>query len=126
MSDHDSYSDLSQLRFGRRFLVFRWCGLLLRAIEVAFEGVDVCKPKPAKLSQPGIDFLESLGFQAVEATLRVHGGFHEACVAQHAQVLGYRWLRHSQLTLDLSDRLLGGGQEAQDGAAIGLSNDIES
>ena len=77
----------------------------LHAIEVAFESIYVSGPEPAELGQPGIHLLEWLGFQAVEAALGGHFGFHETSLAQHAQVLGHGWLRHAKLALDLSHRL---------------------
>ena len=76
------------------------------AVEVAFEGIQVSGPEAAELSQPGIDLLKWFRFQPVETALRVHRGFHETGVAQHAQVLGHGRLRHTKLALDLSHRLL--------------------
>jgi hypothetical protein len=77
------------------------------AVEVAFESIYMSGPEPAEGSQPGIDFLKWFRFQAVETALSVHRGFHEAGLAQHSQVLGHGGLRHTKLTLDLADRLLG-------------------
>jgi hypothetical protein len=82
-------------------------------------------PESAEPSQPGIQLLKWLRFQPVETALCVHCGFHETGVAQHSQVLGHGRLRHAKLTLDLSHRLLGRGQEAQYRAAVGLRNDLE-
>jgi hypothetical protein len=98
---------------------------LIHAVEVAFESIYVSGPEPAELSQPGIYLFKWFGFQVVETALRIHRGFHEAGIAQHAQVLGHGRLRHTKLTLDLSDRLLRRDQEAQYGAAVGLRNDFE-
>src|SRR5215471_9225570 len=97
----------------------------MHAVEVALESIDVCRPKAAELSQPGIQLLKGFRFQSVEAALCVHRGFDEAGLAQHSQMLGYGRLRHTKLTLDLSHRLLGRHQEAQDGAAVRLGNDFE-
>ncbi len=53
-----------------------------------------------------IDLLQPFRFQPVETPLRVHRGFHETGLAQHSQVLGHGRLRHTKLTLDVSNRLL--------------------
>ena len=82
-------------------------------------------PEPAELSQPGIHLVKWSRFQAVETALCVHRGFDETGVAQHTQVLGHGRLRHAKLALDLSHRLLGRDQEAQDRAAVRLGNDFE-
>jgi hypothetical protein len=95
------------------------------AVEVALEGIDVSGPEAAERGQPGFDFVERFGFKTVEAALRGDGGFHETGVAQDAQVLGNGGLGHAELALDLSDGLLGGEQEAENGAAIGLGDDLE-
>src|SRR5436190_1126036 len=65
----------------------------------------VRRPKLPKRSQPGIDFPKRLGSQPVETALCVHGGFHEAALSQHSQVLRYGRLRHTKSTLDLANRL---------------------
>jgi hypothetical protein len=65
----------------------------------------VIRPEPAKGRQPGIDLLKGFGFDSIETALSVYRGFNETRLAQHSQVLGYGWLRHSKLTLDISDRL---------------------
>ena len=52
-------------------------------------------------------------------------GFDETGLAQHAQVLGHGRLRHAELMLDLSHRLLGRHQQAQYRAAARLRNDFE-
>jgi len=73
---------------------------------MAFESIYVSGPEPAERSQPGIHLLKWSGFQPVETSLCVHRGFYESGVSQHSQVLGHRRLRHTKLTLDLSNRLL--------------------
>jgi len=73
---------------------------------VAFESVQVSGPEPAERSQPGIHLLKWFRLQPVETPLCVHRGFHETGVSQHSQVLGNGRLRHTKLTLDLSNRLL--------------------
>src|SRR5882672_4433546 len=97
----------------------------MHAVEVAFESIYMRGPEPTELSQPGIHLLERFRFQPVEAALCVHRGFHETGLAQHSQVLGHGWLRHTKPTLDLSHRLLGRDQEAQYRAAVRLRNDCE-
>src|SRR5579862_3133071 len=83
------------------------------------------RPEPAERRQPGIHLLERLRFQPVETALRVHRGFYETGLAQHAQVLGHRWLGHSKLALDVPNRLLRRHQKAQYRAAVRLRNDFE-
>ena len=99
--------------------------LVIHAVEVAFESIQVRGPEPAEGSQPGIDLLKWFRFQPVEAALCVHRGFDEAGLAQHPQVFGHGRLGHTKLTLDLSHRLLRRDQEAQDRAAVRLRNDFE-
>jgi len=79
---------------------------LIHAVEVAFESIYVSGPEPTELSQPDIHLLKWFWLQPVETALCVHRGFHETGLAQHAQVLGHGRLRHTKLTLDLSNRLL--------------------
>ena len=78
---------------------------MIHAVEVALESIYVSGPEAAELSQPGIQFPKWFRFQPVEASLCVHSGFHETPFAQHAQVLGYGCLRHTQLAFDLTHRL---------------------
>src|SRR5204862_749524 len=105
-------------------LALRWCRLV-QAVEVALERIDTLGPEPAELIQPVINLLEWLWLQSIETALCVHRGFDETGVAQHAQVLGHGRLRHPQPALDLSHRLLGQDQEAQDRAAVRLRDDGE-
>jgi len=95
------------------------------AVEVVLKRIDVPGPEAAEGSQPGIDLLEGLGTEAVEAALRVDGGFDEAGLAEHAQVLGDGGLGHAKPALDFADGLMGGEQEAEDGAAVGFGDDLE-
>ena len=97
----------------------------MQGVEVPFERIDVDGPEPAERSQPGLDLLKRLGPQPVETPLCVPRGLHEAGLAQHPQVLRHGRLRHPELALDLSDRLFGRDQEAQDGAAVRLGDDFE-
>jgi len=97
----------------------------MHTIEVAFESIDVDGPEAAERRQPGIQLTQWFRLQPVEAALCVHGGLHEAGIAQHAQVLGHGRLGQTQLALDLSHRLFRGEQQAQDGAAVGFGNDFE-
>src|SRR5262249_34577484 len=107
-------------------LPFRWGWLIhVHAVEVTFESIDVSGPEPAERSQPGIHLLKGLRSQPVETALCVHGGLHETGLAQHPQLLGDGRLRHLELTLDLSNRLLGRGQETQDRASVRLRDDVE-
>jgi len=79
---------------------------MVHAVEVAFESINMSGPEATELSQPCIHLLKWSGFQPVETALCVHHGFHEAGVTQHAQVFRHGRLRHTKLTLDVSDRLL--------------------
>jgi len=79
--------------------------MMIHAVEVALESIDVSGPEAAELSQPGIDLLKGFWLQPVETALRVHRRFHETGVAQHTQVFGHGRLRHSKPPLDLSHRL---------------------
>ena len=97
----------------------------IHAIEVAFESVHVGRPEAAELGQPSVDLLKRFRFQAVEATLCVDGGFDEAGLTQHSQVLGDGRLRHTKLPLNFSDRLFGGPEEREYGAAVRFGNDFE-
>jgi hypothetical protein len=92
---------------------------------VALESIYVSGPEAAEWSQPGIELLQWFGPESVEPALGVYRGFHEAGIAQHAQVLGNGRLRHAKLTLDFSHGLLRRDQQAQDGAAVRLGNDFE-
>jgi hypothetical protein len=79
--------------------------VVIHPIEVAFESIQVSRPEAAELRQPAIQLLKWFRFQPVETALRVHRGFHEASLSQHAQVLRHGRLRHTKLTLDLSHRM---------------------
>src|SRR5690348_590886 len=92
---------------------------------MTFESIDVSRPAPAEWSQPGIHLLKGFRLQPVETALRVDRGFDETRIAQHAQVFGHGWLRHSELTLNLSNRLFRRDKEGQDCAAVRLGNDFE-
>jgi len=73
---------------------------------VAFQSIYVSGPEAAEGSQPGIHLLKRPRFQPVKTALCGHRGFHKTGISQHAQVLGHGRLRHTKLTLDLSNRLL--------------------
>lgn len=92
---------------------------------MAFEGIDMRRPETAERNEPLINLAKRFRTEPVETTLGVHGGFHEARVAEHPQVFGHGGLRHAKPALDLSHGLPGGDEEAQDGAAIRLGNDFE-
>ncbi len=71
-----------------------------------FERIHVSRPEPPEWREPGVHLLKRFGFQPVEAALCVDGGFHESSLAQDAEVLGHCRLRHLEVALDLSNRLL--------------------
>lgn len=77
--------------------------LVVHAIEVALESVDVHRPEAAELLKPGVHFFERFGPHTVKPPLGVDTRIHKSCLAQHAQMLGDRRLRHPQGVLDLSD-----------------------
>ena len=58
----------------------------IHAVKVAFESIYVSGPESAERGQPGIHLLKWFRFQPVETALCVHRGFHEAGLAQHAEV----------------------------------------
>ena len=94
-------------------------------VEVAFESIYVSGPEPAERSQPCIHLLKWFRSQPVETALCVHRGFDETGLSQDSQVLRHGRLRHTKVTLDLSDRLLGRDQEVQYRAAVWLRNDFK-
>ena len=98
---------------------------MIDVVEVAFKSIYMSGPESAERSQPGIDLLKRFRLQSVETALCVHRGFDETGLAQHSQVLRHGRLRHTKLTLDLSNRPLRRDQEAQDRAAVRLRNDFE-
>jgi hypothetical protein len=100
--------------------------VVIHSIKVAFKSIDVNRPEAAELSQPVIQLLKWFGFQPVEAALCVYRGFHKPGIPQHTQMLGHSGLRHSELTLNLSHRLLGRNQEAQNRAAVRLRNNFKN
>lgn len=61
----------------------------MHAVEVTFERIHPGGPELAKGSQPRVYLLKWFRFQSVETPLCVHGGFDEASLAQHSQMLGY-------------------------------------
>jgi hypothetical protein len=68
---------------------------------MTFESIQVRGPEAAELRQPGIDLLKWSRLQPVQTSLCIHCRLHETGVAQHSQVLGHGWLRHTKLALDL-------------------------
>lgn len=82
-------------------------------------------PEETEGSEPGVDGLKGLGPEAINAALRVDGGFDETGVPEHAQVPGDGGLRQAQAALNLTDGLPGRGEEAQDSAAIRFGDDLE-
>lgn len=79
---------------------------VIHAVEVALESIDMSGPELAERSQPRIHLGKRFRPQPVETALRIHRGFYETRIAQHAQVLRHGRLRHTKLPFDLSHRLL--------------------
>src|SRR6185295_4930758 len=71
----------------------------LHPIEMAFEGIDMGLPEAPEWSKPGVDLPERLGPDLIDAALGFDPRLYEAGLAQHAQVLGHRRLRHPQPAL---------------------------
>src|SRR5580765_66276 len=92
---------------------------------MAFERIQMSGPELTEWSEPGIHLLKRFWLQPVETTLCVHRHFHEAGVAQHAQMFRHGRLRHPKLTFDFSNRLFGRHQKTQDRAAVRLRDDFE-
>src|SRR3954468_16529067 len=92
---------------------------------MAFKRIDVSGPESTERRQPGIHFLKWFRFQPVDTPLCVDGRFHEAGLAQHAQVLRHGRLSHIELPLDVSHRLFRRDQEAQYRAPVRLGDDVE-
>src|SRR5262249_30339855 len=93
---------------------------------MAFECVEMRRPEVAGGGEPGVHLTQRVWLQAIEPALGVDRGLHETGVAQHAEVLGYGRLRHPELPLDLPHRLLGRGEERQDGAPVRFGDDVEN
>ena len=72
-----------------------------------------------------VDLLQWLWPDLINASLRVDARFDESGLAQHAQVLRDRGLRHLQHLFELTDRAFRCGQEREDGAPVGLCDDAE-
>ena len=111
------------LTVAHRFFPFLGC--LLHAIEMAFERIDVGRPEAPERREPGVDLHERLGPDPIDAPLGFDARLHEAGLAQHAQVLGHRGLRHPQPALDFADGSLRRRQQAEDGPAVRLRDDRE-
>src|SRR5262245_15874862 len=107
------------------FSSFRWWHLI-HSVEVAFESVKVGGPIAAEGSQPGVHLHERLRPEAVDAPLRVDARLDEAGLTKHTEVFGHRGLRHLELAFDFAHRLLGRGQQTQNGPAIRFRDDGES
>jgi hypothetical protein len=92
---------------------------------MAFEHIDVGRPQAPERRQPGVDLLEWLGPEPIDAPLGFDARFHEAGLAQHAEVLGHLGLRHPQPTFDLADGALRRRKQTEDGSAVRLRDDRE-
>jgi hypothetical protein len=57
--------------------------------------------------------------------LRVNSRVYESRFSQHAQMLGYRGLRETELRFEIADGALGSCKEQQDGAAARLGKDMK-
>jgi hypothetical protein len=89
---------------------------------VLFERIDLRGPEMSERVEPGVEFLEGLGSQAIQTALRLNTRFHEPALAQHPKVLGDGRLRQAECAFKLANRAFGRQQKAQDGPAMGLCN----
>ena len=81
--------------------------------------------KRRKGASQASSFHERLGPDPIDAPLRVHARFHEAGLAEHAEVLGDRGLRHpKRRSISPTDRSED-GEQAQDGPAVRFRDDAE-
>src|SRR5690242_3297364 len=92
---------------------------------MTLERVHVCRPEAAERGEPRLELDQRFGPESIDAMLRLDPRLDEARVAQHAEVLGHRGLRHAELALELADRPLGRGQQAQQRSAARLGEDGE-
>src|SRR5262249_31142466 len=92
---------------------------------MAFERIKVGRPEAPERSEPGIDLHERLVPDPIDAPLGFDARLHESGLAQHAEVLGDRSLRHPQPALDLADGSLRRREQAEDGPAVRLRDDRE-
>ena len=95
----------------------------MHPVEVAFKRIKMPGPVFPERRQPGVDLEQGLGPEPVHPALGIDGGFDEAGVLEDAKMLGHSRLGHPEPLFELTDGLLGGKQEGQDGPAIGLGED---
>jgi Sigma-70 region 2 len=93
--------------------------------ELALEIVEPGLPLLPVRREPFVDRLQSLGADAVQATLRVGAHVDQAGVAQNAQVLRDRRLAEPERADEVADRTLRLLQEIKDAAAVGLAQGVE-
>jgi len=83
------------------------------------------RPESSEWGEPGIQFHEWFGPEAVDAPLRVDPRLHEACFPQHPEVFRHGGLGHPELAFELPDGPFRRGQQVQHGAAARLRDDGE-
>ncbi len=98
---------------------------LIHPVEMALERIHVRRPKLPEGREPSVDFHQRLGADPIHAPLGIHTRDDEARLAQDAEVLRDRGLRHPKPALEVAYRTLRRREQAQNGATVGLSDDGE-
>jgi hypothetical protein len=98
---------------------------VLHCVQVVFEGVETRLPHLAIGREPLVDAAQWLGAHAIQATLGVPADGDEASFAQDAQVFGHGWLAEAKFGDEVADGALGGAQQIQNPAAVGLGERFE-
>ena len=98
----------------------------LKIIEKCIQAPEVLLPKLAVLLQPDVELLQRGGPQGVDATLRVDASFHQASVAENAQVFGDLRLTKTQAMDHVTDGARAGAQEFDDMKTVGFCQSFES
>src|SRR3954454_16540557 len=97
--------------------------------ELGRERIQPLLPEPVERLEPGIDRLERLRGDGVEATRAVRTNDREAAVAEHAEVLRDGGLRDAELLLDdradRTRRQLALREQLEDASPDGVAEDVE-
>ena len=90
-----------------------------------FQSIQPGRPQPAVGRQPGIEFGQRLGPNAVEAALRIGASLDHSRLLEHPKVLRYGWLAQVEMIHKLSYRSLPFPKEVKDGLPAGLAQNLE-
>ncbi len=103
--------------------------LALAPGELGRERVEALAPEPAEVVEPVVQLVERRGVDRIEAACALGPDGREPAVAQDLQVLRHGRLRDAELGLDdrgdRPGRQLAIGEQLQDPASDGVSEDIE-